>query len=230
VLAQVSNLLDKSVRIEPRPAHDVMGHYKKGRILDLSQVDFEKLQERFNKGRKRMLAEQLRKAIETRLQALYMINKSRVNYLDAFQKLIDEYNAGSMNVEEYYKRLIEFIEKLNNEEKRALKENLSEEELAIYDLLTNPPIKITQKDISLVKKTAHDLLERLKSEKLVLDWRKKQQARASVKLCIEEILEHLPPVFDEELYHQKCGLIYQHVYESYFGSSKSIYEKRNGLV
>ena len=33
---------------------------------------------------------------------------------------------------------------------------------------------MTQKDIMAVKKIAQDLLEKLKSEKLVLDWRKKQ--------------------------------------------------------
>ncbi len=223
VLAQVSEVLDKSVRVEKRHVSDVKGEYKAGRILDLSKVDFDKLQEQFKKGRKRMLAEQLRKAIEVRLRALYMLNKSRVNYLDTFQKLIDEYNAGSMNVEEYYRRLLEFVKNLNEEEKRSLSENLSEEELAIFDLLVNPPLKMTQKEVMSVKKVAHEILEKLKGDKLVLDWRKKQQAKAAVKLCIEEILEHLPPVFDSDLYHQKCGLVYQHVYESYYGCGKSVY-------
>jgi len=181
------------------------------------------LQEKFKKGRKRMLAEQLRKAIEIRLQALHMLNRSRINFLEAFQKLIEEYNAGSMNVEEYYRRLLEFVKNLNEEEKRSLSENLSEEELAIFDLLVNPPLKMTKKEIMSVKKVALELLEKLKSDKLVLDWRKKQQAKAAVKLCIEEILEHLPPAFDTGLYYQKCGLVYQHVYESYYGSGKSIY-------
>lgn len=223
VLAQVSEVLDKSVRVEKRHVSDVKGEYKAGRILDLSKVDFDKLQEQFKKGRKRMLAEQLRKAIEVRLRALYMLNKSRVNYLDTFQKLIDEYNAGSMNVEEYYRRLLEFVKNLNEEEKRSLSENLSEEELAIFDLLVNPPLKMNQKEVMSVKKVAHEILEKLKGDKLVLDWRKKQQAKAAVKLCIEEILEHLPPVFDSDLYHQKCGLVYQHVYESYYGCGKSVY-------
>jgi len=191
----------------------------------LSKIDFDKLQEQFKKGRKRMLAEQLRKAIEIRLQALYMLNRSRINFLEAFQKLIEEYNAGSMNVEEYYRRLLEFVKNLNEEEKRSLSENLSEEELAIFDLLVNPPLKMAKKEIMSVKKVAQELLEKLKSDKLVLDWRKKQQAKAAVKLCIEGILEHLPPVFDIDLYHQKCGLVYQHVYESYYGSGRSVYVK-----
>jgi hypothetical protein len=42
----------------------------------------------------------------------------------------------------------------------------------------------------------------------------KKGAKGAVKLCIEETLEHLPSVFNEDLYHQKCGLVYQHVYES----------------
>jgi type I restriction enzyme R subunit len=225
VLQKVSELLDKSVKVEPRHIMEGVEEYKPGRILDLSKIDLERLQEEFVKGHKRILAEQLKKAIEVRLNALYMLNKTRINYMKKFQELIDEYNAGSMNVEEYYRRLLEFVKTLNKEETRTLAENLTEEELAIYDLLVNPPLKITQKEILTVKKVAHELLEKLKSERLVLDWRKKQQSRASVKLCIEEILEELPVVFTKDLYNQKCGLVYQHVYESYYGSGKSVYSQ-----
>lgn len=247
VLSEVSELLDKSVKVEARHVAEKPDEheYKAGRILDLSKINLDKLREEFKKGRRRILAEQLRKAIEVRLRAMLMLNGSRIDYMEKFQQLIDEYNAGSMNVEEYYRRLLEFVKGLDEEEKRALSENLDEEELAIYDLLVhpvrysasdktkpsdryisnvvNPPLKMTQKDIMSVKKVAHDLLEKLKSGKLVLDWRKKQQARASVRLCIEEILENLPPIFTAEIYHQKCCLVYQHVYESYYGSGRSIY-------
>lgn len=227
VLKQVSDLLDKSVQIDkryPSPHEDKDGHFFRGRILDLSKLDFDKLHEQFKKGRKRMLAEQLRKAIEVKLRALYMLNKTRINYLEKFQQLIEDYNAGSMNVEEYYRRLLEFVKTLGEEEKRTLAENLNEEELALFDLLVNPPLKMTQKDIKEVKKVAHELLDKLKTDKFVIDWRKKQQARAAVRLCIEETLEGLPPVFTDGLYHQKCGIIYQHIYEAYYGKEKSIYQ------
>jgi len=229
VLKKVSELLDKSVKVETNHLSEKREEYRAGKILDLSKIDIDKLQKEFNKGRKRILAQQLRKAIEVKLHALYMLNKSRIDYMEKFQQLIDEYNAGSMNVEEYYRRLLEFVKNLDKEEKRALSENLSEEELAVYDLLVNPPLKMTQKDILAVKKVAHDLLEKLKSEKLVLDWRKKQQAKASVKLCIEEILENLPPIFSTEIYHQKCSLIYQHIYESYYGSGMSVYATQQAM-
>ncbi|MFH0731588.1 MAG: type I restriction endonuclease subunit R [Candidatus Omnitrophota bacterium] len=224
VLEQISDLLDRSVKVTARHVSDQRGEYKAGRILDLGNLDFDKLQEQFKKGRKRILAEQLRKAIEVRLHALFMLNKMRINYMEKFQQLIDDYNAGSMNVEEYYRRLLEFVKGLNDEEKRSLSENLTEEELAIYDLLVNPPVKMTQKEVLAVKKIAHELLDKIKADKLVLDWRKKQQSRAAVKLCIEETLGELPPAFNDDLYHQKCGLVYQHVYEAYVGCGKSIYQ------
>lgn len=112
---------------------------------------------------------------------------------------------------------------LNEEEKRSVRENLSEEELTIFDLLTKPNMRLTQKQEKEVKKVAKELLETLKKEKLVLDWRKKQQARAAVRLSIEEILDKLPPNFDKQIYQKKCNVVYQHVYESYYGSGQSLY-------
>jgi len=71
-----------------------------------------------------------------------------------------------------------------------------------------------------------ELLQKLSAEKLVLDWRKRQQTRAAVRVCIEETLDQLPRVYTPELFQQKCDLTYQHVYDSYFGSGGSIYQTR----
>jgi type I restriction enzyme R subunit len=67
-----------------------------------------------------------------------------------------------------------------------------------------------------VKEVAKDLLNILKTEKLVLDWRKKQQTRAGVQLAIEQVLEKLPQVYSDNLYKEKCSMVYQHVYDSYY--------------
>jgi type I restriction enzyme R subunit len=76
-----------------------------------------------------------------------------------------------------------------------------------------------------VKKIAHELLETLKQEKLVLDWRKRQQSRAEVRLAIEETLDQLPAVYDKSLFQAKCDRVYQHVYDSYYGEGRSIYTR-----
>jgi type I restriction enzyme R subunit len=65
------------------------------------------------------------------------LKKSRMNYLEKFQQMIDGYNSGSRNVEIFFADLVEFAQELNIEDKRAISENLAEEELAIFDLLTN---------------------------------------------------------------------------------------------
>ena len=141
--------------------------------------------------------------------------------------MIEEYNAGSYNTELFFEKLVDFAKELNEEEKRGIAERLDEEELAIFDLLTKPEISLTKKEKAKVKKVSKDLLETLKQEKLVLDWRKRQQARASVRLTIEETLDKLPSAYTPDVYQQKCEVVYQHVYDSYYGSGRSVYADMN---
>lgn len=192
-------------------------------LIDLSQIDFDALKAQFDKGYKHTEAEKLKGAIASQLTQMVRLNKSRMNYLDRFQQMIDEYNAGSRNVETFFTELVEFAQELKVEDKRAIAENLEEEELAIVDLLTKPDISLTEKEKLDVKKMAKELLETLKQEKLVLDWRRRQQSKAAVKVAIEEILDQLPEGYSTEVYQRKCEEVYQHVYESYSGAGRSIY-------
>ena len=76
-------------------------------------------------------------------------------------------------------------------------------------------ITLTKKEREQVKQVAKDLLDTLKAERLVLDWRKQQKTRAAVRVAIFDALEQLPKPYTPELYNQKCELVYQHVYEAY---------------
>ena len=51
-----------------------------------------------------------------------------------------------------------------------------------------------------MKKVAKGLLEILKAEKLVLDWRSRQQSRAAVRQSIEIELDKLPQVYSPEIF------------------------------
>ena len=90
-------------------------------------------------------------------------------------------------------------------------------------ILTKREPQLTKKQEAEVKKVGRELLETLKKEKLVLDWRKKQHSRAAVRLSIEQLLDRLPALYTPELYRQKCELVYQHVYDSYYGQGNGIY-------
>jgi hypothetical protein len=54
----------------------------------------------------------------------------------------------------------------------------------------------------------------------VLDWRKRQQARASVRVAVEEELDRLPYAYQENTYWTKCDLVYRHVYDNDFGQGR----------
>ena len=49
--------------------------------------------------------------------------------------MIEEYNKGSQDIEEFLARLRTFVRELDDEEKRNIREGLSEEELALFDIL-----------------------------------------------------------------------------------------------
>ena len=66
-------------------------------------------------------------------------------------------------------------------------------------------------------KVAKELLKRLKAERLVLDWREKEQARSAVRQSIAVELDKLPDAYTKDIYDQKCELTYQFVFEHYPG-------------
>ncbi|MHC1758134.1 MAG: type I restriction enzyme endonuclease domain-containing protein [Negativicutes bacterium] len=152
------------------------------------------------------------------------LNRTRMDYLERFQSMIEEYNAGSLNAEEFFQQLLAFAKSLNEEEQRGMGEQLSEEELALFDLLTKPQIAMSDSDREKVKATARELLTTLKTGKLVLDWRKRQQARAEVRVTIEKMLDKgLPRAYTPELFEQKTTAVFQHVYDAYYGAGRSVY-------
>ena len=216
VMQKIEGVLDRSIATS--------GYIIKeeNQPLGLSKIDFDALRRFFKKAHKRAELERLRAAITAKLQAMIAVNRTRADFLEKFQELIDEYNAGSANVEAIYEQLVKFAQKLNQEEQRHIKEKLTEEELSIFGILTNPRVDITAKEDREVKKVAKDMLQTLKAEKLVLDWRKRQQSRAMVWLCINEFLDKLPQVYTPELYRAKCEAVYQHVYDTY-GSGQPFY-------
>ena len=130
--------------------------------------------------------------MSAKVQSLARLNPSRIDWVERFQKLIDEYNEGSLNVEAFFHQLVAFTKGLNEEERRGLAENLDEEQLAIYDLLMRPAPELNDDEKAQVKKVAQSLLELLKAEKLVLDWRKEQRTRAAVQVAIRDMLDGLP--------------------------------------
>ncbi|MEN6297028.1 MAG: type I restriction enzyme endonuclease domain-containing protein, partial [Rectinema sp.] len=192
--------------------------------LDLSKIDFEALRKRFEKYRhKNTDLEVLKVAIKAHLEKLVRLNSTRVNFAERFAALIDSYNAGSRSIEELFEELVKLSRALDEEQERHVRESMTEEELAIFDILTRPAPELSPEERAEVKKVARSLLGRLK-QLLVLNWRQKTAARSRLRLAIEEELDNgLPRVYTKETYQQKCVAIFEHVYERYPEYDASVY-------
>ncbi|RPO09516.1 type I restriction endonuclease subunit R [Pseudomonas aeruginosa] len=220
VMQQVEELLDRSIA----PVPYIIKEDDDQPLHDLSQIDFEKLKEKFNQGRKRTEAEKLRALLSMKLETMLTENPTRKDFMEKFQKLIDAYNSGSLNIEVFFKELVDLTADLQVEDQRAIRENLSEEELALFDILTRPVPELAEKEKAQVKKVCKELLETLKAEKLVLDWRKKDRARSDVRRTLEIVFDRgLPESYDEGIYNEKCELAFHHIFTSYYGAGESVY-------
>ncbi len=147
-------------------------------------------------------------------------SRTRADFAEKFEALIDSYNAGSRSIEELFAELMALSRSLDEEQQRHVREAISQEELVIFDILTRPAPELTADERAEVKKVARELLARLK-ELLVLDWRKKSGARAQLQLAIQDTLDTgLPHAYTPELYRQKCAAVFEHVYESYPGRGR----------
>ncbi len=221
ILQGIQELLDKSIGAEPFTIKSGGRTYG---AIDLSKIDFEALAKRFEKKRPTNSdLERLKAAVRAQLERMVRFNPTRTDYLEKFLALIDAYNSGSRNIEEIFRDLLALTGVLTEEQGRHVRERLSEEELTIFDILTRPGPTLTTEERDEVKKVARILLERLNAL-LVLGWRQKAQARAGVRLAIEDGLdEGLPRAYTKETYQTKCNALFEHVYESYMGDGKSSY-------
>lgn len=81
--------------------------------------------------------------------------------------------------------------------------------------------RVAQPTSAPTSKQAH---QTLKTEKLVLDWRNKTQAKSAVQQAIKLTLDRgLPDAYDEAIFTRKCDSLYRHIYDAYQGGGESIY-------
>ncbi len=217
VMGDIAKLLDASITGVEMPA-------KPAPLMDLSKIDFEALRKRFKESKHRKTdLEVLKAAIRAQLEKLIRLNKTRMDFQEKFEELIESYNSGSRNVEQLFEELVRLSRSLSNEQQRRIRENMTEEELVVFDILTRPAPELSPDERIEIKKVARELLARLK-QLLVINWRQKSTARAQLKLAIEDALDSgLPQAYSTDLYKQKCSALFEHFYENYNDREASTY-------
>lgn len=218
VKKDLENLLDRSIRAGE---YVIKGTAK---LKDLSKIDFEALRKFFDDSdTKNMEAEHLNVELEEKIKEMVRKNKARKHFLDRLNKLLHEYNSGSYDLDAFFDQLVDLAKELSEEDARAVSLNLSEEELAVFDILRKD--NMNPDDVDQVKKVAKELLAKLKAEKLVLDWKKKQETQADVKITIQTILyDELPePTYSQYDCEDRSQKVFVHIFENYVDAKVSVY-------
>ncbi len=220
VKQKISDLLDQSVVTDPTKMpsleKDSLYVVKKGKKLDLSQIDFDKLKRDFQtKEFKHIEIANLREFIDKKLEEMLRENKTRTDFAERFRQIVDRYNAGGTTTENYYDELLKFTESMKEEAERHTREGLTKDELELFDILKKE--KMTKAEEIRIKNAARDLLKRLLEEQpkvLVQDWYKDTQSQMRVRTAVEEVLDRdLPDSYDKPLFKEKSKQLFDLIYE-----------------
>lgn len=184
------------------------------KVIDLSKINVDELRAEIKKAvYKAVEIDDLKAFLEKALQDMINRNRTRMRFSQRFKAIIDRYNAGGSENEDYYEQLVQLLEDLQKEQERPYAEGLTEEELEVYDLLVRGK-KLTKAEEQKVKLAAKNLFKKLTTEKtelLVVDWYKDDQPRMKVKSAIEYALnEDLPESYDKESFEAKTNLLLNH--------------------
>ncbi|MFF3426921.1 HsdR family type I site-specific deoxyribonuclease [Streptomyces sp. NPDC002602] len=220
----VEALLDRSVGAAEYVIRAAAEGSEPDALIDLSQIDFDALAASFA-GRKRAETDRLAALLNQRAVGIARRNPTRYDLVERIEDLIADYNAGSLNIDEYLKRLIELSKSLSEEEQRAAIEGLTEEELAIFDLLTKPEPVLTDTEREVVKASVKRLLSHV-HEKLVLDWRRKSATTADVRTTILDVLDADLPVdpYPPQVFDAKVQAVFDHIATVYGDDGTSPYD------
>lgn len=189
---------------------------------DISRIDFDRLRREFERSTvKRTTVQNLKTAIETRLQRLLQQNPLRTNFQRHYEQVVAEYNREKdrVTIEQTFEALLRIIDEMTDEEKRAVREGLDEETLAVFDLLKKQDLSAGE--VKRVKAIAVELLQRLKTEKLrITHWQDKEATRDAVRQAILDFLWNdstgLPvDQYTEGEVQTRADEVYRHVYRVY---------------
>lgn len=211
---RLDQILDSSVTSNVASDNSKGFVIHRSKVIDLSKIDTNKLKDELkNTEYKAIEIDDLKEYLEKALESMINKNCTRIKFSERFKSIIDRYNAGGTETEEYYNQLVKFVEELQKEQERAKIEDLTEEELEMYDLLVKGK-KLTKAEEQSVKLAAKNLYKKLTSERdelLVVDWYKDEQPKLKVKSAIETSLNNdLPESYDKEIFNSKINLLLNH--------------------
>jgi type I restriction enzyme R subunit len=179
LLKELHRIVNEAIRAAA-PGDD----QQESRFFDLSQIDLEKLRDEFAKKckRKATALQDVRQIVEEKLAQMLARNPQRMDFYKKYSDIIADYNREKdrVTIEETFAKLVDLANSLDAEQRRAAEEGLSEEELALFDLLTRETL--SKVDRERVKQASRTLLEQVQKLIEPLErWTDKEQTQAEVR-------------------------------------------------
>ncbi len=223
IMKKIQAVVDESIEnMVAEPSHN------EEKIIDLSGLNFELLEQYFLKTKnKNTLVQSLKDKIEKQLKRMVERNPLTVDYYKRYQEIIEEYNRGKDEVviKETFRKLIELVNSISEEEADTKREGLTDEQKAIFDILRQGK-KLEEKEKNEIKKISIELLEELKKEKLKVDhvFEKAETTAAVYRFVNDTLFQKLPyPTYQTDDIDLRTNLVFEHLKHQYFGGGMSIY-------
>jgi type I restriction enzyme R subunit len=213
LLKELHKIVNEAIRAQ-EPGGDQRG----AKFFDLSQIDLKKLRDEFAKRirRKATTIQDIRQIVEDKLALMLQRNPQRMDYYKKYSEIVADYNREKdrVTVEETFARLVELANSLDSEQKRAAQEGLSEDELAVFDLLNKENINTTAREK--LKQASKGLLASLRELLSPMrHWTQNVQTQAEVEVFIlDQIYESLPvPPFTTAETQVLARRVYEYVWQ-----------------
>lgn len=213
LLKELHRIVNEAIRTQA-PGDD----HAEGKRYDLSQIDLEKLRDELCKKVKHEATalQDIFEYLEQKLAQMLAANPMRMDYYKKYQQIIADYNRDKdrITIEETFAQIIDLIDSLDEEQQRTVEEGLSEEQLALFDLIKRGDLSKAEREK--VKDASRELLaEVLRLIKPLDQWTEKEQTEAMVETFIlDHIYQTLPdPPYTPDDKQHVAELVYRHVWQ-----------------
>jgi type I restriction enzyme R subunit len=208
-----------------------------GKLFDISNIDFDRLSSEFKKfSRKNSAVQSLKQRIEQKLKRMVRQNPQRLDLYERYQQIIHEYNKETdrVTIEQTFEALLKLVESLSQEEQRAVREGLTEEYLAAFDLLCKGKANLSPRARHRVKEVARELVEAIKARIGAMEnWTGKETTQATIQSFIYDYLWDDATGLPEDTYQPDeieplSEALFRHVYHQYPNLTESVYRVDEG--
>lgn len=211
---KIGQVLDTSVTSTDTNPQQSEYMIREGKVINLADIDIEALRKELkNTPYKAVEIDNLKAYIDETLKVMINKNCERVKFSERYKVIIDRYNAGGTENEEFYNQLVKLVADMKKESERPNLYGLTEEELEIFDLLIKGKTltKAEEQKVILSAKNLYQKLNANRNTLFVADWYKDEQPKVRVRNVILETLDtELPESYDKEVFNAKTDLLLNH--------------------